>query len=691
MEDIIQKKTETPNVAELKSELSRSTVDVRDLSRLDDVRYAKWAGQTRDGRKHSEALPDNKRAFPFEGAADTRVLLADNIVRRTVDMLCGAHDRATVRLNGVELNDTELGSVAGTVIGWARNRIRTQIGREAELLANYVETYGCAAAFVSWDQQVSMREQVVTMEEIVTIAQQAGGDSQIGMLPELIMQPEAENMIVEMLRGQFQQLKRKDVRKMVVDLRENGRTSFPVPYVCKSQPSVRALKVYDDFIVPPETIELQNARVIFMRQFLTEGELRAKAVTDGWDERFIEAAIETKGQTGAMDFQFLNKTSWIERRDNLVEVFWAYTRSVNEDGIPAIHYTVFSQQVADELYAVHRMLPYAHNEYPFIEFKSENNSRRLLDARGVPEIVDTWQTEVKVQRDSITDYTSFSTLPAIQYIKRNGPVAEFGPAVQIPVTKIDDVKFMMPPAREPSTAFQVEEKIRLQCAEYFGLPHAGVPQTTTLMAQQAKVMNWLRGWGDVYRQMMRLCIQYLTPQELLRIAGTQEVQRLTHEAESFDLSLSFSSDDLNNDIVKERLQAIREITMMDATGRIDRNKLVDKMLRTVAPEAADELLVDQAQASRQLYVGVKQDIVNMMLGIEADYTDASNDPTASAKFGIAHELVNKTPSIQQRLQGDQLFQQLFKNYIQNLEMGVQQQQNKIVGRQGVSPIQGGSL
>lgn len=690
MEDKITKATQKPDIEELKSELSRSTVDMRDLSAIDDVRYAKWAGQTSDGRKHSDALPEGRKAFPFEGASDTRVLLADNIIKRTADMLCGAQQRAIVRLNGVELNDTELGSMAGTVVHWAKNRIRNQIGREAELLANYAEAYGCAAAYVGWDQQVSMREQVMTMDEIVAFAQQAGPESPLSIVPEMIQQPDSESMLADMFRTQFPTLKKRDVRKMIRELREEGSTSFPVPYVCKNEPCIRALKMYDDIIVPPETIELQDARVIFMRQWMTEGDLKAKVLTDNWDEKFVEAAINTKGHSGSIDFEFLDKASWIERRDNMIEIFWAYTRSVNEDGIPSIYYTVFSPQVSDDLYGLHEMLPYAHNEYPFIEMKAENNSRRLLDSRGVPEIVKTWQNEVKVQRDSITDYTSFSTLPAIQYIKRNGPVGEFGPAVQIPVTKIDDVKFMMPPSREPSTAFQVEEKVHRQCAEYFGLPHPEVPQPTTLMAQQAKVMAWLRGWAEIYRHMLRLCIQYLAPEEMMRIAGTQEVQALTHEAEKFDISLSFSSDDLSHDIVKERLAAIREITQLDVTGRLDRSKLIEKMLRTAAPESSEDLLLDQNDATKQLYDGVKQDVANMMLGIEADYQDMSDDATATTKLQMVQTLAQKTPSIQERMQGDEMFKQLFSNYLKSLEFGAQQQTNKQIGRQGVAPVQGGA-
>ena len=165
---------------------------------------------------------------------------------------------------------------------------------------------------------------------------------------------------------------------------------------------------------------------------------------------------------------------------------------------------------------------------------------------------------------------------------------------------------------------------------------------------------------------------------------------MADEAKMFDFILSFNSDELNYDLVKERMGTISSaIVPMDVTGRIDRNKFIDKLLRAVMPEEADDLLVDQAQASKQLFDGVRQDVVAMMAGIEANYSDASNDPTAPSKLQYATQLATETPSIQQKLQSDQVFQQLFQNYIGNLQMGMQQQQNKQIGRMGVSPIQGG--
>ena len=121
MKDEMAYMADKPNVRELQGDLNRSISDLHDISALDDVRFAKWDGQSRDGRKHSELLSGDRKAFPLEGASDTRILLADGVIRQITDMLVGAHQRAMCRVNGVDVNDTEPASAAATLVNWARS------------------------------------------------------------------------------------------------------------------------------------------------------------------------------------------------------------------------------------------------------------------------------------------------------------------------------------------------------------------------------------------------------------------------------------------------------------------------------------------------------------------------------------------------------------------------------------------
>jgi len=276
----------------------------------------------------------------------------------------------------------------------------------------------------------------------------------------------------------------------------------------------------------------------------------------------------------------------------------------------------------------------------------------------------------------------------LQVSKRLGLANKIGPGVQLPVTKPGDYAWLQPPARPPQTAFSLIEMINLQVDAYFGRPNAKIPQPQTMMKQQRIVNEWLRSYSEVYRHAFRLCVQYMAPEEIMRITGTPAAEAITQDAVRFDFNLKFNVSEMDNELVKQKMQTIATaIVPLDVAGTIDRGRLIDKLLRAVAPESADELLTDQVGASRKMYEEVKNDIGNMLVGIEATYTDASNDPTSPVKMQFAQEIASTSPGVQEAMQGgNELFGQLFEKYMQNLQMGMQQQQNKQVGRWGVQPM-----
>jgi hypothetical protein len=52
----------------------------------------------------------------------------------------------------------------------------------------------------------------------------------------------------------------------------------------------------------------------------------------------------------------------------------------------------------------------------------------------------------------------------------------------------------------------------------------------------------------------------------------------------------------------------------------------------------------------------------------------------------AQDILSKNPKAQQAAQGDPQFQALLQNYMKNLQMSVSQQDNKSIGRLGVTPV-----
>jgi hypothetical protein len=692
--DALAKHTGQPDVPELVKEFRRSMDEGFTLERTnaaDETRYMRWTGQSDDGKKHDENLPEGKPAFPWDGASDTRIPLVDSIINDCVDMLSTSAQRAQVSVTGTELSDMEPAGAATTLMNWVKNSMHNTLGSESELLAQHMMAYGWSAAFVGWEQKSALKTQTLSLEEVMQMAAQAAPDTLLASLPGMIEDPEREGEVAQVVMDYVPGMKKRAARRVVKDLRETGQAEFPVPYLCKNAPALVALKPYDDVLFPPETIDLQAARVIFRRHFMSEVELRSKVTDEGWSASFVEAALKTAGKSLAINdvSRALSALtdSTIERRDNLVEVVWAYTRQLDENGVPGIFFTIFCPGAEGEAFAKHEMLDYAHNQYPFVLFRREQLARRVTESRGVSEVARTWQDEIKAQRDSVFDATSFETLPPLQVSKRLGLANKIGPAVQLPVSKAGDYQFLQPPSRPPATAFSVIDAVRLQADEYFGRPNGGIPPMVTQLKQQRMVNQWLRSWTEVYRQMFRLCIQYYTMDELARITNANAAQAISHDAQQFDFVMKFNVAELDSDLVKSKLDAISTIaTTLDAAGRIDKVKLVDKALRAVAPEAADELLVDEAAASQQMYDGVKQDIANMLLGFEASYTDASNDPAAGSKLQMAQELAQSNPRVMQEMQSNEVFKDLMDRYLQNLNMGVMQQQNKQIGRTGTKTV-----
>jgi hypothetical protein len=687
--DKLVEAAKAPDIKELQEELRRSLADstqFTDPEAADKVRFCQWDGQSEDGKKWTTNT--NTTVFPFEGASDTRIPLANQIIEDLTDLLVVAFNRSQLKVKSVEANDTKTAAAATTLVNWVRERLASQLHEEAELLANYRNAYGWAVAYVGWDQQTTLRMQKLDLNQIVAMSQQADPQSILAEIPALIANPGADDQTATILQGMATQLSTSEAKRVVRELRETGFSEFPTPYICRNQPLLTALRPIDEVVFPPETIDLQSARAIFRRQWLTEVELRSKILDEDWDEAFVEEAAKTAGKSASLAETELSSFIQTGAPDasNLIEIWWGYVRQIDKNGVPAIYYTVFSQNVPEK-YGAHGLLDYSHNQYPFVSWKFETVARRLVDSRGVPAISATWQNEIKAQRDSIHDYTSFSTIPSIQYLKRNGPISKLGPAVQVPVTKIGDVAFMNPPPREPQTAFLLIQTIREQADAYFGRPNANIPPALTQAKQQRMVDGWLRGWQAAFKQVLQLCVQYMDLPELQRIVAA-EAESLTSDAVKYDLSLSYNVSETDPDLVKQKLETISaQVVPLDVSGRIDRAKLVEKIVRAIAPESADDLLVDQETASQALYKNVQNDIALMMLGFEATYADASNDPTAPTKLQYAQQMAQANPQVMRTAQVNPQVAALYENYMKNLMMGSMQQANKQIGRIGVSPIQ----
>lgn len=685
----------TPDIGDLLDEYNRSMVNSSQgnlATKFDNIRFCRWSGQTDDGKKWSKWREEGNPAWPFEGASDVRLRLVDSTCNELSALLVTAYQRADINTQAANLQDLTLSTIANSLMNWVRdNKMANELRKEAELAAQYALQYGWTAFYVGWEQHISKRPQSISIEQIMGLAQQAGSE-QLAQLPMLIMeQPDVAASIVQAALG----IDLSECKRMVKELAETGETSYDEEYVSRNLPTVQALKPWDEIIFPPETADLQRSRVIFRRTWMSEVELREKITTDGWDPDWVERALQQIGKSSTLyNINLLPTTTMLVYNgvnyNNMVEVVYAYQKSLDGKA-PCIYYTVFCPQAAsnrredDASWAIYEKLDYAHGEYPFVEFRREQLRRAIADSRGIPELAMTDQDEIKAQHDSIRDYTAFATLPPIKVVKRIGAINKVGPGVQLPVTQRDDYTWMEPPAREPSTAFNLIKSVEQRHCAYFGVSHELVNPVRTQTLQQLLVNNWLMSWRGVFRQVFALCSQFLSPEEIAAITGGFQIpQNLSAIHNEFDINIRFDVKDMNPDYIDKKIQFLQVISQMDAGGAIDKNALTRMMLQAVAPEVANQLIVNQAQASQQMYKDVQSDIANMLLGNEAIYSE--NDPAAQTKMQFVQDIMSKNPKAQAALQQDENFKALFENYVKNIQMSLMQQQNAQIGRLGVNQV-----
>jgi hypothetical protein len=97
-EDVLVRASEVPDVAALIEDFKAcSPMGDGNWNRVNDnenTRFTRWPGQYPDGKKHdSGSVP----AFPFDGASDTRIPLADDIINENVGVCVVAFWRAMVK------------------------------------------------------------------------------------------------------------------------------------------------------------------------------------------------------------------------------------------------------------------------------------------------------------------------------------------------------------------------------------------------------------------------------------------------------------------------------------------------------------------------------------------------------------------------------------------------------------------
>ena len=658
-----------------------------------DTRMSLWDGQSPDGKKWATNYGAN--VFPWEGASDARIRLADLVCNREMQLCLTSTFAARLQMMPVESTDAVSRTAAEAVLKWMLfTHCTDTLRRELEIALNIRATYGLAIMGVFWRTTTRLEEKSVSLEDIIAMAQEQGDPaSPLAMLIGAILDPLQEEVAIE-LAEQF--APGTGTAANIRKLREGGVVTYTEPYIFESKPEWTALEPFNDVIFPTATYDLQRAPWIARREMVTCEELEERIITEGYPEEFYEEAEKFKGASLWPVYMQQNHN----RHDNilfqdyrdLIEIWHVYSKETDEKtGATKVMCRVMHPNVS--IFAKEEISPYTHGEYPFIELPRERVTRCLMESRGIPEIVSTMQAEIKTQRDYRTDRAGIAILPPMRVPANRGKLdIVLGPAVQIPERRPNEFGWMQPPPFDQGT-IEIERAVRRDVNEYFGMAGDGVDPNYVALVQQHTVDRWLRDFKSIIRQTYQLMQQYMQPVEILRVSGGQVVpfqaDRTSIQGQ-FDLIVDWDAKNLDAEALGVKLNYISQaIVPMDVAGVIDRAGLVKFIMAAVDPNLADLLVCDPGPAAAMEANDEQLAYTKIAAGTEPELPAEGQNHQLRAQ--VLQGIIQANPAVQQRYQQDEIFRKMIDARLKGFNFQLQQQQNAQIGRQGTLPAlqQGG--
>ncbi len=663
----------------------------------DNTLACHWEGQSPDGRKRRGAL--GAEPFPFDGASDMRIRMADMLVNEAVDL--GMEAVSGMSIRGVEGSDDGLAARMERLAAWVvENKLGDTWSDEWRLFLRwlYADAPGRAVFGVYWERRTALVPRVITSEHLLAAEYEANGghaDAAAQTVRAMLFDEAAESAAVEWLSGHLEGVRPKALRRALRALRLGESPEVAVPEVVENRPVVRAHRLYEEIFLPLNTTHLQDARVIFLREWLTRVQLEEREHTMGYRRSFIDKALEHEGVShlgilapGVAPAS--DSTGWAGTADplarkGLFEVVTAYFRTANDDGYPAVYHVAFHGSV-DEAAHDREILPFDHGKYPFAWAACEQTSRGLLAPRGIPELVITDQYALKLLNDSFNDHTSIATAPPVKVPAGRPDVRlSWGPYSKIREWRAGEISFMSPGAY-PVGNDKHRDDIHRRVGEYFGRPGSADPfiVQSRSRARAAVVTTVAR---EVLLQMLALCQQYFTDEDLARVTGRGRTPVTFSRADirgRYDLRVSFDSRTSNLEWVRTVGELVGKYLLpLDTVGVFDRPWLIEYLSGMIDPALLGGVRSVQ-DALRSELADEDSNLTKISNGIEPEMLlDGQN---FAARLERLMDNLRKNPAIAAKM--DDTSRAILEERIKHLSGQVKQRENALTGKRMAEPVLG---
>ena len=680
MENEIQIFEDKPDVDELKHDFERAKANLSTwMDKAEDareVRFNQWAGKTGDGKK------SGPEAFPFDGASDLEPGVINPLIDGDVATLTQALTKANLVAAPVESGDVASAKLVTEFLRW-RMGTMDELMRESSIGANYLLQNGVTFFGTYWKQEKTRKFEPISLGQI---AEQS---------PELAMaieDPEMKEGVEEMFYPMFPKLKKRRVKKMLNELRKNGETEIPTEKVVVNRPAVKAYELGRELIVDSNVIDLESARSIHCIHYYSPEALKQK-VNEGWDEAWIDEAIEKakdfyeeRYSDSAMHYDY--GTSYgSQHYEGLIRVVTTYRKELDEDDVPVVTKTCWTDEM-DEA-GFHEPVGYDEGRYPFVCITREHLNHRLLDSRGYPELLKSYELAVKTEVDSRRDRASMSTMPPVEYQIGRRP-ERLGPGAQIPVRRRGEVGFMEIP-RYSQASMEVEMQIRQLCNRITGRATSPDDAVEANVIKQHLVNCWLSGWKEVLKRIWCLDRTYSGPMIWFRVTNNEQGAQLILDetAELYDFNITWNSMNQDESKVIEKLDTVGKLmAQYDRSGQARFDIYLRKVLEAIDPNLASQLIMPQQEATDKEIQETSADIAKIASGQVVNVPQQGVN--SQLRLQQLQQYIQGTPEIpaqdvQQRMQEDENFAKRLQTYAGQLEMMQTQQRNALIGQLGTAP------
>lgn len=710
-----------PQAADLIQELRDAVLAAQSLGVFDKIKTAHetrrclWAGQSADGMLHGE------KAFPWDGAIDTRVPLADEIVSEQVRIRMAALRAGNVQIGPQEaVNDTQKAQTWDGVLRYYRQQIKRNLKNQFKLFFTCVEEIGYGIMHVDWRDQKRLKPITLTREQIVQalanfliedqarelnmdpeqmhpdLQKQAADDAAIGV--EMLLADETrEADAMGLLQRIDPTMPESEARKTARALRKADEAVYYAPRSKGGLPCIKAripwVHCLHNINVGPDGQASFYADV----ERMTEVDVRIRAEQEGWSEAALAEVLkhanqglpELMGQAGIDNTWLLNGVGIglsIEQegqqRTPMYEIVTIYRLAVNSAGIPAVYESVINVNV--DMILSHECCEVT--SMPTV-FEQREPAALAVQSRGIPEIILTDQLGLKKLKDASTAAAELSAYPPSERTKDDDtkmqPGAVFVNARQSGNSGTQQRFAEVPGVDEGALKFMEATRAdvdRLFCRGKWAAESPDMRRIYVEDIGEAAVLTY-EAVIDLLWQNVQAYVNTVTAS---RIAGRPvSIKASAEDLEgSADVNIEFSPLALNQEMALKLAEWATKLAPLDRSGRIDFGALVELLARVFDITFSESIIMPGEAASAQ----IEKDEQDVLSAIATDQyvTGHVNSPQARWKK-VQEWLAN--PTTVAMLQQVPTRYAALQEHIKALNQEMQQTTTNVFwGQTGQSPI-----